>query len=218
MHLLTLPTNYQFVNLAGERYGRLVVLCYAGKSFRGKSRWLCQCDCDNLAIVSNSDLKGSKTNSCGCLKDKLTGARSRTHGKTYSREYKSWSMMIQRATNINLAGAKDYCLRGITVCDRWRSFENFYADMGERPPGMTLDRYPDKNGNYESGNCRWATPKVQNRNQRSNRIATVNGVRKSAVEIAEEYGVKYPTIISRMNRGMTMPLYDNELQQQTKGK
>jgi len=74
--------------------------------------------------------------------------------------------MIQRCTDPNSTGAKNYIERGISVCDRWRTFENFLTDMGERPKGRTLDRYPNNDGNYEPGNCRWATPSEQVRNSR----------------------------------------------------
>jgi hypothetical protein len=75
--------------------------------------------------------------------------------------------MIQRCTNPKNIGYKLYGGRGISVCQRWGAFENFLADMGERPPGTTIDRYPNNNGNYEPGNCRWATALQQRHNQRS---------------------------------------------------
>lgn len=166
MELVSLPQNYQFKNLAGKRYEMLQVLCYAGCNKRKKTRWLCKCDCGNLAIISNSDLKGGKTSSCGCLKEHVLLYAKVTHGLTYSPTYKSWSSMIQRATNKNLPCAGNYSLRGITVCDEWRKFENFYADMGERPSlSYSIDRI-NVDGNYEPGNCRWATTTEQAFNKR----------------------------------------------------
>lgn len=221
MNIIPLPTNYQFVNLTGKKFAMLTVICYAGKNkkirsgklYNGKTRWLCQCECKNLTIVNNSDLKSGKHISCGCLKDVKTSARSLKHGMTYTPTYASWSTMIQRCTNHKNPRFKDYGGRGITVCDRWlNSFDDFYADMGERPEKMTLDRI-DVNQNYELINCRWATKKQQSRNLRNNRIAIINGQRKTAVDIAEEYGVKYATIISRMNRGMNIPLFDHDYKQ-----
>lgn len=175
MNIISLPTNYQFVNLAGQRYGKLQVLCYAGckirirdgKQVRGKSLWLCKCDCQTLCVVNNSDIKSGSTKSCGCDKDIKTSLRLGTHGMSYSPTYKSWAMMIQRATNFNINTAKNYCGRGITVCERWRnSFENFILDMGERPQGTSIDRI-DVNGNYEPSNCRWATKQQQSMNRRT---------------------------------------------------
>jgi hypothetical protein len=90
-----------------------------------------------------------------------------THGMAGTRTYQSWCSMIARC-----GSHPDYAGRGIKVCARWRTFANFLADMGERPEGLTLDRYPDNDGNYRPGNCRWATPKQQaeNRRRRKNTI------------------------------------------------
>lgn len=101
---------------------------------------------------------------------------------------------------------------GITVCERWLRFENFLADMGERPPGKTLDRYPDGKGNYEPGNCRWATPKEQARNRRSNRFHTFQGATRTLPEWAEIVGIPVRVLKSRvtvlgwpMERALTEP-------------
>lgn len=95
-----------------------------------------------------------------------------SHGHTrhglISREYRSWSSMKERCNNPNSISWKYYGARGITVCERWFKFENFLADMGPRPQGTTLDRFPNKDGNYEPGNCRWATATEQRANRRPN--------------------------------------------------
>jgi len=95
----------------------------------------------------------------------------------------------------------NYKQRGITVCERWQSFENFLADMGERPDGTSLDRYPDYNGNYEPGNCRWATQKEQVNNTNRNVYISVNGVTKTQSQWAEITGLREETISARMKRG-----------------
>lgn len=149
-------------DLTGHRFGRLLVISAPRRDTRPGSKTetvsMVKCDCGNTKEVPNRALKNGTT-SCGC--------KTRTHGMTRSPTHSSWSNMISRCYNTNNPRYKDWGGRGIKVCDRWRhSFLNFLEDMGERPKGMTLDRYPDPNGNYEPGNCRWATPKQQAENKR----------------------------------------------------
>lgn len=122
------------------------------------------------------------------------GERMTTHGHTKgskpSPTYSSWSAMIDRCTNRNSPNFARYGGKGIKICDRWRAFENFLADMGERPERHTLDRYPDGSGNYEPGNCRWATSRQQNLNQsRVRPVVRSDGLRfGSIIEAAEATG------------------------------
>src|SRR4029077_9970912 len=95
----------------------------------------------------------------------------------------------------------DYGGRGIKICERWMNFVNFKADMGERPVGTSLDRWPNTNGNYERGNCRWATPKEQQRNMRTNTYLEYKGERKLLSDWAREMGVTYELLRSRIRRG-----------------
>ena len=126
-----------------------------------KSMVLCKCDCGKEFKAQSQNIRSSHTQSCGCLFiDRIT-----KHGMHESREYKTWEMMIQRTTNKNSDHWKWYGARGITVCEEWRKFVNFYADMGTRPDGKSLDRM-DNNGNYCKANCRWATQKEQMNNTR----------------------------------------------------
>lgn len=109
-----------------------------------------------------------------------------------------WQGMISRCYRPEATGFKSYGGRGITVCERWRnSYEAFCEDMGPRPPGATLDRYPNKNGNYEPGNCRWATWKEQERNRRDNFIVVLDGIEVSLAEAAEATGVSRNILRSR---------------------
>jgi len=111
--------------------------------------------------------------------------------------------MRDRCRNPKSKRYSDYGGRGITVCDRWESFENFLADMGERPDGMTLDRYPNVNGNYEPGNCRWATTKQQANNVRRSVILSFNGRSMTASEWGEEIGLCPKLIRQRIKSGWT---------------
>ncbi len=121
------------------------------------------------------------------------------HGSR-SPEYRTWSGMLQRCKNKKYTKYHLYGGRGITVCERWHKFDNFLVDMGPRPEGLTLDRI-DNNGNYEPGNCRWATKKQQARNMRPNIVLTVNGETKLLVEWAEQKGICFNTMRERIYRG-----------------
>lgn len=118
-----------------------------------------------------------------------------------TRTYRAWSNMKERVLNVKHKNYKQYGARGITICERWLTFANFLADMGECPPQMTLDRI-DNNGNYEPANCRWTTRFVQARNQRLNRFFTFQGETKCATDWAIAYGIRPQVLVSRLR---TMP-------------
>jgi hypothetical protein len=162
------------LDLTGERFGRLTAVSIDHIT-DGRVFWLCRCECGEESVIRLGHLRSGHTLSCGCLALRLVVSRSFVHGrarrgKARSREYISWALMIQRCTNPKRAEWKYYGGRGVAVCERWKSFENFLADMGARPGRKSLDRI-DNDGNYESGNCRWATRKEQRANRRDSRRA-----------------------------------------------
>lgn len=193
-------------DLSGKVFSRLTAISRApnaGEGVGSKAKWNCICDCGNPAIVYASALKGGNTKSCGCVKHEGSVARGklkRTHGMTNSSEYHVWGSMLQRCENVNHKSYKDYGGRGINVCDRWHSFENFFTDMGSIPPGLSIERN-DVNGNYEPSNCRWATMTEQGLNKRTNTLLTANGETKPLASWCRQYGLNKVTLMDRIERG-----------------
>ncbi len=185
---------YNFVDLVGRRFARLLVIRRA--SNRGcNTYWLCQCDCGNRIEVAGQHLKLGKTLSCKCLWENRT-----KHGMHQTREYRAWIDAKARCSNTKWPGYKHWGGRSITVCDGWKNdFEAFFRDMGLCPEGYELDRYPDNDGNYEPGNCRWVSHKENNRNKRTNRLITFNGETKTLAEWCEQVGIKDSTLQARLD-------------------
>ena len=154
-------------DLSGCRFGLLTALGIVDTQQHSQSRWRCRCDCGAEKVVWRSSLVSGETKSCGCgwLRNP-----TRKHGHDQRRKrsgvYQTWASMIKRTTNPNYVEWRYYGGRGIHVCDRWRVFANFLADMGDRPEGMSIDRV-NVNGDYCPENCRWATPKEQRANRRT---------------------------------------------------
>ena len=157
-------------NLVDKRFGKLVVLSFEEKPDKKRNIvWNCKCDCGNLTQAVSSELKSGRKRSCGCLHSEVVSETSAKHGHTrnkkFSPTYISWASMLTRCKNKNASNFKHYGGRGISVCGRWESFENFLEDMGERPEGKSIDRI-NVNGNYEPSNCKWATQTEQVANRR----------------------------------------------------
>ena len=154
------------VDITGQRFGRLKALRLEPQGASRAFNWTCLCDCGSTVVVPGTKLRHGHTKSCGCLSVDTAAALNLTHGlsKT-SGAYRSWLSMRSRCLYPTHKDWHNYGGRGITFCRRWERFENFYADMGERPPGLTLDRKDNDKG-YSKSNCRWATRSEQARNQR----------------------------------------------------
>lgn len=186
------------VDLTGRKIGRLTVLSEAARR-GGRVAWVCLCDCGAETVAITCNLTRWHTLSCGCLHKNVTSERKLTHGQSGTPEYKVWRGMRNRCENQNEVAYQDYGGRGIKVCERWKSFENFLADMGSRPDGMTIERN-DVNGDYEPGNCRWATMKEQQANRRDT-IRIAIGDRVQPLKLwCEELGVAYKKVHLRLTR------------------
>jgi hypothetical protein len=160
------------IDITGHQYGKLTILAFAGV-VNGKTLWKARCECGTEKAVRSNGVRRGLIVSCGCHKNELARQRGvacakhgcARHNGEANPTYTTWVAMLARTTNAARHNFKYYGGRGIAVCERWKSFENFLADMGERPAGTTLDRI-DVNGNYEPGNCRWADAKTQIANRR----------------------------------------------------
>lgn len=198
------------VELTGQRFGKLVVLRRApNRPYDRRARWHCRCECGNETEVRGAHLRAKTraTVSCGCY----GRVKSITHGHSrngkLSRTYIAWKSMLQRCTDPSSTSYRHYGGRGIAIAAHWLLFDNFLADMGVCPPGMTLDRRKN-NGNYEASNCRWLTRVDQNRNRSLTRL-TVDAVQEihgrcehgeSQRSVAKRLGIS-ETLLSQVRRG-----------------
>lgn len=189
----------------GKRFGRLTIISNDRVVINSGCYYHCICDCGNPKLAYGCSLKNGNLASCGCLARESSKECWRktfqTHGQTGTRTYICWASMKRRCYNSSVKSFKYYGERGIKVCDRWlNSFENFIEDMGERPPGMTIDRI-DNNKDYEPVNCRWATSKQQQNNRRNSRFLELNGEKHTISEWAEILDLPKSTMYGRFYRG-----------------
>lgn len=159
-----------------------------------------RCACGAETIVRRSRVRNGYTRSCGCLAEEARRTSGVKHGRRHTPEYRSWQAMMTRCRNPNSKDFPRWGGVGVTVCQQWESFEQFFADMGERPAGTTLDRI-DANKGYEPGNCRWATPREQARNRRDvTVVATTTGEMKLP-DYADQLGITRGAAHQRLKRG-----------------
>ena len=155
------------LSVDGQKYGRLTVIGEATEPGGTRRSVHVQCECGGTKTVALHNLRAGRVKSCGCIYREMApelGKLRAKHGKAGTPIHKVWTGMLSRVRNPNDGDYKNYGARGITVDPAWESFENFYADMGDRPQGLTLDRVDNDKG-YSKSNCRWATHSEQNRNK-----------------------------------------------------
>lgn len=196
--------------VGSEKFERWTVLAPAESKYyfdKSKSesiehrRWLCRCDCGADRVVSEMSLRRKVSKSCGCLQREVASATTSTHRASMTREYRVWLAMTARCRNQNNSRYESYGGRGIKVCERWLSFENFLSDMGLRPSDHhSLDRIKNDLG-YFAGNCRWALPHEQMTNRRNTRFVSVNGKDVPLATLAKQYAIPANTLRARILKG-----------------
>lgn len=192
------------IDIAGQRYGRVVVIKRL-PSDTGKTKWVCRCDCGNDVVLRTDHLRSGESRSCGCLRVEEGESRA-THGMSRSKPYAVWCGMIRRCENPKDTSYARYGGRGISVCDRWKKFENFWQDMssGYRE-GLEIDRENNSLG-YCKENCRWATDDEQARNKRNNVFYTLNGVTRTESWWAQSLGITHSALSKRFRLGWPLEL------------
>lgn len=195
-------------DITGLRFGNLTVVSFVPRTGSlGGARWLCKCDCGSQKVVLGGNLRSGGTKTCGCSGRELQAQKVSTHGMTGSDSYSSWASMKSRCLNPNDSTYDLYGGRGITIHSDWlgpTGFETFLSDMGPRPAkSHTLDRI-NVDGNYEPGNCRWATPVEQGRNRRTNRLIEFSGRKQCLSAWAAEFGISRKVLRDRLVSGWSM--------------
>jgi hypothetical protein len=190
----------QAINLVGQTFGRLEVVERAKNDPRDQARFVCKCQCGTVKTVTGRLLRSGNTTSCGCFMREQVSARRTKHGETingWSPEFKAWSSMRARCKGSHPC-QKYWAERGIKVCERWQTYENFLADMGRKPsPKHSLDRI-DVNGDYTPENCRWATRTEQANNTTKTKWVEFEGQQRPVCEVARVVGLKPATLYARV--------------------
>ena len=200
--------NHRAIDMTGVRAGRLTAVQCVGRDEQNYLLWRCVCDCGRECVARGKDIRSGNTQSCGCLASEVRakqGKLNKRHGRTYSPEWHSWQSMLARCNNPAHKSWQEYGGRGVRVCERWLRFENFAADMGDRPAGTTLDRI-SVNGDYEPNNCRWAPHVVQQRNRRKHHLLTAFGETKCLSAWIEDprCAAKEDAVRWRLKRGWSV--------------
>lgn len=187
--------NLSSDEMVGIKVNHLTFEKYSHTNEIGKAFWRFRCDCGKEIVTRAGAVLYSITKSCGCARFESL----KTHRKSGTPQFNAWLSMVGRCRNPNHGRYKDYGARGITVCERWMKYENFLADMGERPRKMTLER-KDNNGPYSPENCRWASYSDQMRNRRDTVLLTFEGRSMIAEDWRKELGFSRWIFRDRLNK------------------
>lgn len=204
----------------GKKFNALTVIGPTNMRQGNAVLWHCVCECGNDVFRPKWFIQ-NKLKSCGCKTKQILSDAHKRHGETDTPTWRSWKSMHERCYMLAHKSFSQYGGRGIIVCDRWHTYENFRADMGVRPNGSTLGRI-DNDGIYEPGNCRWETPKQQARNRRSSTLLTHDGKTMCVTAWADETGLPHTTIAARLKKGwdpiraLTQPRRNQPLHHQLK--
>lgn len=188
----------KFIDLTGQKFGKLVFIRKTPYYKSGHVLWECLCDCGNTKNVRGNDIRSGKIQSCGCLKKQMVIDKNTSHGLSETREYEIWAGIKKRCYNPKFKQYKNYGGRGIKVCDKWHGFKGFWEDMQEGySDNLTIDRI-NNNGDYEKSNCRWATMKQQMNNKRNNRLIKFNNTILTMTEWEEKLHLTPKTLNNRI--------------------
>jgi hypothetical protein len=197
----------KFSDLTHRSFGRWTVIRQDERRIIGNKSvitWLCRCECGNTKPLISADLTSGRSKSCGCFRKDFSTEMATTHGLSGTRAFSIWNGIKTRCFNEKCRNFPYYGGRGISMSKEWRaSFTQFLDDMGEPPEGASIER-KNNGGNYEKGNCVWATRRQQCRNRRSNRLLTFNGQTKCLQDWSETIGVNRSVIQKRLKRGWTV--------------
>ena len=201
-----------FIDLLGQRFGRLTVIERMPNGIRKQAVWKCVCDCGKEVVVESGHLRSGHTNSCGCYGRQRSAEYHLTHGMSGTRIHSVYNTMKGRCYNPKDQKYDRYGARGITICDEWlnnpKSFYDWALSNGYQD-GLSIDRI-DNDGNYCPENCRWVDRKTQANNKSNNRYYEYNGMKKTISEWAEYLGLPYSAIKARFQRGSFERLFPQE--------
>jgi len=200
-------------DFSGAIVGRLTAIEPTDRRSGNNVVWRCRCSCGTETFVHTGNLATGKTRSCGCWKRDRNFRHGATTHRSMSPEYSVWASMLRRCTNPKNPRFSRYGGRGITVCERWKDFASFIADMGPRPEGpLTIERL-DNDGPYSPENCRWASYREQSRNTSQNRLLTLDGVTLCLQDWCVRLGLTRNAVNARLRSGwsveriLTTPLH-----------